>query len=142
MKKLPLHLMRHPYEVSILRLPAGAEIDWDLSRSAFSSVTRTTHETSVICESRLVPPQARHEGPYVPFEVAGPLDFELVGTMAGLLEPIVAARIGVLTMSTFDTDWVLVPAADADPAAVAWRRHGFVVTPTSLSDWNPEEDRA
>lgn len=140
MKALPLHLMRHPHEVSIVRLPAGAEISWDLAPSAFSSVTRTSHETSVICESRLVPAEARREGPYVPFEVAGPLDFALVGIMAGILAPVVAARISILTMSTFDTDWVLVPVTDADAAAEAWRRHGFVVTPTSLSDWHPAKD--
>ena len=140
MTKLPLHLMRHPYGVSIVRLPAGAEIDWDLAASAFTSVTRTSDETSVICESRLVPRQARSEGPYVPFEVAGPLDFALVGIMAGILEPVVAARISILTMSTFDTDWILVPVDNADAASEAWRRHGFVVTPTSLSDWTPAKD--
>ena len=39
---------------------------------------------------------------------------------------------------TYDTDWVLVPEARADDAATLWRKHGFVVTPTSLSGWRPD----
>ena len=39
----------------------------------------------------------------------------------------------MLAFSTYDTDWVLVPVADAAAAAAAWRRAGLVITPTSLT---------
>lgn len=137
MSRLPLHVMQHPESVAIVRLDVGADPTWDLSQSAFASVTRTSHETSVICDARLVPAEARQEGPYVPFEVAGPLAVDLVGVMDDLLEPLVAERIPILATSTFDTDWIFVPEEHADGASQAWRRHGFVVTPTSLTDWSP-----
>ena len=48
----------------------------------------------------------------------------------------------MLAMSTYDTDWVLVPTERSDDAANAWRRAGFVVTPTSLSSWQPPKEDA
>ena len=138
MSRMPLHLMRHPDRLVVARLAAGEEPKWDVFGGAFSSITRTADETSIMCDAHLVPADVRQEGPYIPFEVAGPLDFELVGVMHDLLTPVVAGRISILAMSTYDTDWVLVPEARADDAATLWRKHGFVVTPTSLSGWRPD----
>ena len=66
-------------------------------------------------------------------EVAGPLSFGAVGVFAEILDPLVGAGISVLGFSTFDTDWILVPAESALAAADAWRRAGLVLTPSSLS---------
>lgn len=142
MSRMPLHLMQHPDELVVARLAPGEEPSWDVGGGVFCSVTRTTHETSIICDAHLVPDDVRSEGPYVPFEVAGPLDFELVGVMHEILSPVVASRISVLSMSTFDTDWALVPVDRADEAAGAWRKAGFIVTPTSLSAWQPPTEDA
>ena len=65
--------------------------------------------------------------------MAGPLDFSAVGVFAEILAPLVDAGISVLGLSTFDTDWVLVPVGRTADASQAWRRAGFVITPTSLS---------
>ena len=48
--------------------------------------------------------------------------------LAELLAPLAAAEISVFTLSTFDTDWILVPGGDADRAAEEWRRSGHEVT--------------
>ena len=86
-----------------------------------------------MCPSDVVPRGARSEGPYRAVEVAGPLDFSAVGVFAEILAPLVDARISVLGFSTFDTDWVLVPVDRTADAARAWRRAGFVITPTTLT---------
>ena len=59
--------------------------------------------------------------------------FGSVGVVAEVVEPLVDADISVLAFSTFDTDWVLVPAGQTDEAATAWRRAGLIITPTSLT---------
>jgi hypothetical protein len=125
--------MEHPEDVSIVRLPAGEEPQFDWSTGPFASLTRTPDETSVVCLTANVPAGARTEGPFRVVEVAGPLSFGTVGVFAEVLEPLVEAEISVLGFSTFDTDWVLVPAGEAREAADAWRRAGLVITPTSLS---------
>jgi hypothetical protein len=130
---MPLHLMEHPEDVAIVRLPGGEEPAFDWVGAPFASLTRTPDETSVVCRSESVPRGARSEGPFRVVEVAGPLEFGAVGVFHGIIGPLADAGISILGFSTFDTDWVLVPADRARDAAEAWRRAGFVVTPTSLS---------
>ena len=133
MTAMPRHLMEHPEDLSIVRLPGGQQPDFDWAAGPFASLTRTPDETSVVCLSSAVPAGVRAEGPFRVVEVAGPLSFGSVGVLAEIVDPLVTADISVLAFSTYDTDWVLVPAAQAVDAAHAWRRAGLVITPTSLT---------
>ena len=47
--------------------------------------------------------------------------------LSTLLEPIAEAEISILALSTYDTDWILVPTDQADAAVAAWRRRGHTV---------------
>ena len=133
MSRMPLHLMEHPERLSVVRLPGGELPEFDWTPGPFASLTRTPDETSVVCLTANVPPGSRAEGPFTLVEVAGPLSFGAVGVFTEVLDPLAAAEISVLGFSTYDTDWVLVPVADAGAAAAAWRRAGLVITPTSLT---------
>ena len=133
MSAMPLHLMTHPESLVVARLDGGAEPAWDWTPGPFSSLTRTPQETSVVCLAELVPEGVLIEGPFRGVEVAGPLAFEAVGVMAEILAPLVSAGISVLAMSTFDTDWVLVPEPHIATATESWRRAGLIVTPTVLT---------
>ena len=114
-------------KLAVVRLGPGAEVpDWAESSSLFS-VTATAQETSVVCAVRSVPKRAKQAGPFIAFAVKGPLDLALTGVLATLLIPLAAAEISVFTVSTFDTDWVLVPINDAERAAEEWRRSGHEV---------------
>jgi hypothetical protein len=120
-------LEQFPEKLAVVRLGPGAEIpSWAESSSLFS-ITATALETSVVCAMRSVPRKAKQAGPFIAFAVEGPLDFALTGVLATLLQPLAAAEISVFTISTFDTDWVLVPINDADRAAEEWRRSGHEV---------------
>lgn len=130
---MPLHLMTHPESLAIARLEPGEEPTWDWTPGPFSSLSRTLHETSVICLADAVPAGVRTEGPFRGVEVAGPLAFDAVGVMAEILGPLVPAGISVLAMSTYDTDWVLVPEQEIDTACAVWRRAGLIATPSILT---------
>ncbi|WP_392545401.1 ACT domain-containing protein [Oryzobacter telluris] len=130
---MPRHLMEHPEDVAIVRLPGGEDPGFDWTAGPFASLTRTPDETSIVCLAAAVPAGSRTEGPFRVVEVAGPLAFGAAGIFAEVLQPLVDAQISVLGFSTFDTDWVLVPRDDADAATAAWRRAGMFVTPTSLT---------
>jgi hypothetical protein len=124
-----LSLERFPEKLAVVRLGPGADVPaWAESSSLFS-VTATARETSVVCATRSVPKKARQAGPFTGFAVQGPLDFSLTGILVSLLQPLAEAGISVFTISTFDTDWVLVPLDDADRAAEEWRRRGHTVAP-------------
>ncbi len=120
-------LEQFPEKLAVVRLGAGAQVpSWAESSSLFS-VTATARETSVVCAMRSVPNKAKAGGPFTAFAVQGPLDFALTGVLVALLQPLAEAEISVFTISTFDTDWVLVPVGEADRAAEAWRRSGHDV---------------
>ena len=63
----------------------------------------------MVCAARSVPTKSVHQRPFTAFEVEGPLDFALTGVLAELLAPLAEAEISVFTLSTYDTDWILVP---------------------------------
>ncbi len=124
-----MKIFRFPETLAVVRLGAGTEIPaWAESSSIFS-VTATATETSVVCAARSVPRKSRHQRPFTAFAVEGPLDLTASGILVELLTPLAEDGIPVFTISTFDTDWVLVPAGDADRAEEAWRRSGHTVAP-------------
>ncbi len=110
-----------------MRLGPGADVPtWAASSSLFS-ITATATETSLVCAAAGVPPKATSQQPFAAFSVQGPLDFALTGVLAGLLAPLAEEQISVFTISTYDTDWILVPAGRAEQAAECWRRQGHTV---------------
>jgi hypothetical protein len=120
-------LHRFPESLAIVRLGPGSQVpEWAESSSLFS-VTATATETSLVCATRSVPSRTPSIGPLTAFVVDGPLDPALTGVLSALLGPLAEAEIPVFPLSTFDTDWILVPKAAADRAAQEWRRHGHTV---------------
>lgn len=116
-----------PEKLAIVNLAAGAEIPKWAEASSIFSVTATATETSLICASRSVPTKTPCIRPLTAFVVKGPLDPELTGVLAALLGPLAEAGIPAFPLSTFQTDWILVPVGKADDAAEAWRRRGHDV---------------
>lgn len=122
-------LARYPETLAVVRLGPGTDVPaWAESSSVFS-VTATATETSVVCAARSVPRKARQEKPWTAFVIEGPIDFAETGVLAAALAPLADDGIGVFVLSTFDTDWILVPTADADRAEEAWRRSGYETAP-------------
>ena len=121
-------LHRYPEKLVVASLPAGSDVPaWAESATLFS-ISATATETTIVCAGRSVPKKVRQEGPFTAYAVAGPLDFALTGVLHSLLEPLATAQISVFVVSTFPTDWILVPTGAADAAAEEWRRRGHVVT--------------
>ena len=100
--------MRHEHDIAFARLGAGEEPSWDWRTGPLSSITYTDSETSVVCAYDAVPEDVVRQGPLTAFEIAGPLDFTMVGVLSGLLEPLARQGISILALSTYDTDWILV----------------------------------
>ena len=53
------------------------------------------------------------------FVVRGPLPFDLVGIFASIAGPLAEAGLSIFALATFDTDYVLVKAADVATARAA-----------------------
>ncbi len=122
-----MRLIIHDGHLSACRLSPGEPVPaWATGR--FVSVTRTASELSIVADAGAVPPGVRSEGPFRALEVEGPLDFGLVGVLSRLLEPIAQARVSVLAIATFDTDYILIKEPDLERAVEALRAAGHDVS--------------
>ncbi len=127
-------LHQYPEKLVVASLPAGADIPaWAESASLFAIIA-TAAETTIVCAGRSVPKKVRQEGPFTAFAVKGPLDFALTGVLSSLLAPLAEAQISVFTVSTFPTDWILVPLGKAEAGAEEWRRRGHTVDLAPVHD--------
>jgi hypothetical protein len=125
-------LHRYPEQLVVAQLGPGADVPaWAESSSVFAVIATAT-ETTVVTAGRSVPKKVTQAGPFHAFAVEGPLDFALTGVLHDLLAPLAEAGISVFTLSTYPTDWILVPTDKADDAAQAWRRRGHTVVPAPV----------
>jgi hypothetical protein len=88
------------------------------------STTRTAEELSIVCATARVPLGVRVQGGWRAFQLHGPIPFSQTGVLSSLLAPLAAARVSIFAVSTFDTDYVLVPEGQLDDAKTAFRQAG------------------
>jgi hypothetical protein len=123
-----------PDSYAVVRLQPGSELpDW-VDKGPFRSVTRTDYEVSVVCRDHDVPEGESAERGWRVLEVKGPLDFSLTGVVSSLVDPLTKAEIPIFVVSTFETDYVLVRAADLDDTIEALELAGHEVDDDGLTD--------
>lgn len=128
-----LDLQVLPGDYAIGRLPARSPLPADLIEAAATgsdviSVTWTPDEVSILCPADRVPAGASVETPWRCLRVAGPVQLALTGILASIVSPLAEARVNIFAFSTFDTDYVLVPAVRLGEALAALNAAGHRVT--------------
>ena len=114
-------------DLSICRLDAGAEVPAWAMRTTFFSVTRTQDELSVVCPEEFVPEDAYRERGWRALKLGGPLDLSMIGILASVAAPLAEVGASIFTVSTFDTDYVLVRGTQLDLAVDTLRENGHRV---------------
>lgn len=101
-------------------LPDAGETLW--------SLVITSQEISLVCPESQIPGQAtRIEKGWRALQVAGPLDFSLVGVLANLSANLAQAGIPIFILSTYLTDYVLVKVPDLEKAISVLRQAGHAI---------------
>lgn len=109
----------HRQQWAVVRLAPGSAVPEWASHGALTSVTRTPSELSIVCPQEHVPPDTLAEKDWSCLELQGPIPFNLTGVLHAFLTPLAAAGIPIFALSTYDTDWVLIPAAKYQSALAA-----------------------
>ena len=71
-------------------------------------IGRTDRELSIVCSPDVDVISRASDPGWCAFRVAGQLDFELTGILAGLSSCLADADISLFAVSTFETDYILV----------------------------------
>jgi hypothetical protein len=120
-------------ELAVCRLPVDAAIpNWAWS-GELTSITSSDDELSVVCAADPVPDDVQHASGWRAFRVHGPLDFGLVGILAGLSRALADAGISIFAISTYDTDYLLVRNEQLGAAVEALTAAGYAVRETRES---------
>jgi uncharacterized protein len=110
---------------SLCRLPAASTIPQWAMTSQFVTVTKTANETSVICESSLVPENVQQQGGWALLQIDAVLDLSLTGITAQFSAALAGAGVNLCVVATFDTDYILVPKEKLTIAREALQGAGF-----------------
>lgn len=123
---LTLSLLTPDY--AVCQLPPDQPLPaWALA-GEFWSVTRGVGELSVVCAASQVPDGVPAQAGWAALRLHGPFDFALTGILASVLNPLRDAGVGIFALSTYDTDYVLVPRARLAEAVAALHAAGHTVT--------------
>ena len=120
--KLALSLQLGNY--AICRLPPSSQPPaWAFVAPRWS-ITRTQDEMSIVVPEEFVPADVAASRGWQLIRFAGPMPLDQSGILASVIAPLAAARVSVFAMATYDTDYVLIPAAQRQHAVAALEAAG------------------
>ena len=122
-----ISLQRVPGEYAVHRLAPDADIPAQAWQAPFVSVSRSRDELSIVTGNGVDIASESKVGPWLAYRVPGVIDFSATGIMAALTAPLAEAGIGILGISTYDTDYLLVDADAGEAAEIAWSAAGIEV---------------
>jgi len=126
MKKLTLEI--HPGELAVWKTsPGGPMPSCPRDQSGFWSFTRTEKEMSVVSDPKLVPEGVAAKTGWKRLSVAGELDLSMTGVLVSIAGPLAGAGISIFTVSTFDTDHVLIGKDDLSRALEVLKANGHTI---------------
>jgi hypothetical protein len=122
-----LALSIEPGTYAICRLPPDSPPPAWALEAAHYSITRTRDELSIVVPELKVPADVVASRGWQLIRVAGPMPLDQSGILASVTTPLAAARVSVLAMATYDTDYILIPAAQRGSAVAALEAAGHRV---------------
>jgi hypothetical protein len=112
---------------SVCKLPPGSTVpDWALP-GEFYSITNTSDEVSIVCDSNYIPEKLPREGYFKCFKIDEILDFSLIGILASLTQTLAKVGISVFVISTYNTDYILVKEDNLDIAVATLEEAGHTI---------------
>lgn len=114
-----LRLVLLPDAVAICRLAPDEAVPAWATAAPYWSVTRTPDELSIVCPESAVPADVQASRSWRALRVEGPVPLDQTGVLASITAPLAAAHVSVFALATYDTDYVLIPAAQRNAALAA-----------------------
>ena len=109
----------------IIKLPPDAIIPQWALEAAFSSITRTNDELSIVAGSQCIPKDLDADAVWRVIYVNGVLDFSLTGIIAQISSVLAKNSISVFVISTYNTDYILIKQNNLDKAVHTLKENGY-----------------
>jgi hypothetical protein len=118
---------------AMVRLASDAAVPTWAMHGTFFSVTRTNDELSIVCLAEQVPQGSARTSGWRMLKVKGPFALTEIGVLAALASRLAEAQVSVFTISTFDTDYLLVNETQLNRAIAALRDAGHQIEESSAA---------
>lgn len=112
---------------TIHRLQPNQEVPEQALNNSFFAITRTDEELSLVLPDSVVIESDISDPGWACFKLEGPLDFGLVGVLAGISSALAQAGVSIFALSTFDTDYILLKRKQVRTAKEALTSAGYQV---------------
>ena len=93
-------------------------------QGGFFALVRTEDELSLVCRHDTAPETAKRQDGWCCLRFEGPFDFSLTGILVAVAAPLAQAKISIFALSTFNTDYLLIPQAQWQDAAIVLTNAG------------------
>jgi uncharacterized protein len=112
--KLKFRLLVGAY--AIVRFVPDASVPLWATQGEFTSISHTRDELSIVCLAENVPKELNSPLRWICLKLEGPFPFSQTGVLLSFIEPLSSNDIPVFAISTYDTDYVLIPEEFTDSA--------------------------
>jgi hypothetical protein len=109
---------------AIVRMAPSTPTPGWITNAEFTSITRTTDELSIVCPIANLPADVQSQLRWICLKLEGPFAFSQTGILLSFIEPLSNNGVPIFAISTYDTDYVLVPEEFAGQALQALSKTG------------------
>jgi hypothetical protein len=98
-----------PGTFAIVRLAPNSPIPAWATQRSITSITRSADELSIVCPADNLPAEVHSQHHWICYKLEGPFPFSETGVLLSFIEPLSNSGVPIFAISTYDTDYVLVP---------------------------------
>jgi len=124
---MPLTLRIHSEPLSLCQLAPDASVPADIIAHPMTGFFRTHDEVTLWCPTSLAPKNAKTESGFIALEFIGPFEFALTGILTQIANPLAAAGVSIVPLSSFSTDYILIKADQQQAAIEAIQKAGHTL---------------
>ena len=121
--KIVLSILEETYIIH--KLAQSTNLPEELIGCEFYSLSNSQEEMSLVCPEQMLIQSENSSPNWKCLKVAGPLDLNLTGILAGLSETLAKAKISIFAISTFETDYLLIQKQSLKAAKNALISQGY-----------------
>jgi hypothetical protein len=108
----------------IIRQDSNSPVPGWATKGEFVSITRTADELSIVCPADHIPEEFSAAPRWICLKLEGPFPFSQTGVLLSFIEPLSSNAIPIFAISTYDTDYILIPQEHVDRALILLREAG------------------
>ena len=120
-----MELKRINYKLTVCKVEEASNINMDAD---FYFIVKTDEEVSLVCRTEDTPlSTVKRDDGWRGFRIQGVLDFSLIGILSKLSGILADHKIGIFTVSTYNTDYILVKEENYERALTILASEGYTV---------------